>query len=128
MEKDFEIFRGAIEAAQNHLDRAQEGRDLLAKGRPLSEMTTKPMGLSDEQTVKRRENFVEWLQELNDDELRFTFQNTMRQLHRRWDDPDKGTSELELRRLLYEDEFRSRNIKPPTELDKKSTSAEEKPK
>ncbi len=76
-------------------------------------MTTPLVGLTDEQTRARRESYVRWLGELDDDQLRFVYANTIHLLRHRQEEPDKGTSELELRRIFFEDEFRKRSLEVP---------------
>lgn len=113
MTEDSEILLGSVKAAENNLARSREGRQLLADGRSLAEMTTPLTGLSDEQTRKRREDYVTWLQGLSEDKLRFVTRATRNLLEHRWQDPDKGTSELELRRIFHEDEFKRRGLDIP---------------
>ena len=108
-----ETFRKIIETAENHKKRAAEGRRLLEQGRPLSEMDTEPIGLSIEETVARRQGFVNNLKNMKDDLLSWVFGNTMYQLHRRYEDEDKGTSELEWQVNAFKDEFTSRGLDVP---------------
>ena len=113
MTEDNEILLDSVKAAENHLVRSKEGRRLLADGRSLAEMTTPLTGLSDEQTRKRRRDYVPWLQGLSEDQLRLVFRNTRHLLKHRYQNPDKGTSELELRRIFHEDEFKRRELDIP---------------
>ncbi|PIS08974.1 hypothetical protein COT75_03870 [Candidatus Beckwithbacteria bacterium CG10_big_fil_rev_8_21_14_0_10_34_10] len=121
MTEDNEILRGSIETAMNHLARSKEGRKLLEDGRSLAEMTTPLTGLTNEQTIKRREDYINWLKGIGEDQLYFVFQNTMALLQQRWEHPDKGTSELELRRIFFEDEFERRGLKMPDLINQNKT-------
>ena len=102
-----------IRTAQNHNERAAEGRRLLSEGRPLSEMRTEITGLSGEQNHQRREDFITLLKGKDIKDLNWMFGNTMYQLHRRYEHPDKGTSELEWKRLIFLDEYARRGVEPP---------------
>ena len=110
MGEDRDISRCSVEVARNHLERSEEGRKLLRDGRSLNEMTTPLAGLTDKQTRERKGDFVKRMKKMDADQLYSEFQDTMHSLQHRWTDPSKGTSELELRRILFEDEFGRRGI------------------
>lgn len=58
-----------LKSAKSHLQRAREGRDLLKKGRPLSEMTTPIEGPSDEYLLSKRKIFIDGLQDKDKESL-----------------------------------------------------------
>lgn len=99
---------------KNHMQRAQEGRTLLEQGRTLSEMQTAPIGLTPGETVTRRQQYLDFIRELDDQKLAWVYKNVIFQLSRRYDDKDKGTSELEWQRIVFEDEFNNRHIDIPS--------------
>ena len=108
-----ETFRKIIKTAENHIERAAKGKKLLAEGRTLSEMDIEITGLTIEETIARRQEFIDKLKSMQDDLLTWTFGNTTYQLHRRHEDEDKGTSELEWQVNAFKDEFSSRKLQIP---------------
>lgn len=102
-----------INIVKNHVARAEEGRRLISEGRSLSEMTTDPIGLTAEETVKRRQGYLDLIGEVDDSRLIFIYGNTLYQLERRYEHPDKGTSELEWQRIALENEFGTRDLSIP---------------
>lgn len=108
-----ETFRKIIQGAENHLARVKEGRNLLKNGRSLSEMLTEQIGLTIEEMTQRRKEYLEELERMDNEFLSFVYKNTMYQLHRRYEDEDGGTSELEWRVNAFKDEFRCRKMDVP---------------
>jgi hypothetical protein len=113
MENDGGILKKIILTAQNHLNRAHEGQKLLAEGKPLSEMKIEPTGLNQEEFQKMREESLANFKSMNTERLTRVYGGILFQLDRRWDDPDKGTSELEWKRLIVESIFEERGLEIP---------------
>ncbi len=106
-------FEKLIQIAENHRLRAQEGRSLLSGGQSLGRMTIQPVGLTAQETNVRRQGYVDELSLMPEDKLRQLYANNLHILNRRYDDPDRGTSELEWRRLAMEMEFEKRGLPLP---------------
>lgn len=109
MWKSDEIFRKAIATAKNHKARAEEGKKLLAAGKSLSEMQTPTIGLSPEEANERREEYISFVKGMDTSKLNNLRNNVLNLLDKRYQDPNKGTSELEWQRIVIEDELENRN-------------------
>lgn len=111
MWKNDEIFRKAIETAKNHNARAEEGRKLLNEKRSLSEMKTPLTGLNFDETNERRKEYISFIGGLGNVELNKLRVNVLNLLEKRYQDENKGTSELEWQRIVIEDECVKRKLK-----------------
>lgn len=110
MFEDPELVDGIVKTVQNHLDRAEEGRRLLAEGRSLSEMKTPITGLTHDQTIQRRQAFLESVKEMDDERLLRRHLIAVTMILKRLQEPDVGTSELEWQRIIFEMEIHERGL------------------
>ena len=94
MWKNPEVFRKVIETVRNHIARAQEGKALLEQRRPLDEMVTPITGLSAEETLKRRNGYLSFIQEMDETRLRKHLEMVELQINNALNREEKGTSEL----------------------------------
>ena len=98
MWKNAEIFRKAIETAKNHLARVEEGSKLLKQGRSLDEMTTPITGLSAEETLERRGEYLRYIGEMDISRLRKHLAMVKHQINNALEREEGGTSEHEWQR------------------------------
>lgn len=103
MFKNEAIFTKAVLTAKNHIARAEEGYFLLANGRPLSEMTTPVTGLTFEETLERRNDFIEFINQMDEAGLRKHLDMVEHQIEVALSRPVQGTSELYWQRIVILD-------------------------
>ncbi len=94
MLNDPEIFKGSLLAARNHMLRAEEGRRLGSLNRSLAEMSAPITGLSKEQNLARRNEYLQVIGVMNEMELQAQLEQVERQIEIASRKPDQGTSEL----------------------------------
>jgi hypothetical protein len=104
------LYEDITKVAQNHIDRAEEGHRLLQEGRPLSEMTIEPIGLTNEQLLQRREMYLDFIAKMSTEKLEEHLKAVNYQIQRRLQDPLVGTSELEWQRINIEMLLAERNL------------------
>ena len=98
MWKNKDIFNAALKGAKSHIARAKEGKRLLQKGKPLSEMEEPIVGLSADQNVERRQEYLELINQMNPSQLQERLSLIEQQLEIVLKTERKGTSELEWKR------------------------------
>jgi len=103
MFKNEAIFTKAVMTAKNHIARAEEGSLLLANGRTLSEMTTPITGLTSEETLERRRDFLEFINQMDEAGLRKHLAMIEHQIGVAISRPIQGTSELYWQRITIFD-------------------------
>lgn len=103
MFKNETIFIKAVLGAQNHIARAEEGALLLANGRPLSEMTTPITGMTTEENIERRTDFLEFINQKDEAGLRKLLAMVEHQIEVALSRPLQGTSELYWQRIVILD-------------------------
>ncbi|NCN82619.1 MAG: hypothetical protein GW947_01505 [Candidatus Pacebacteria bacterium] len=100
---ELNTFRNSVLGAKNHRERAREGKKLLGEGRSLSEMKTPPTGMTDGENVERRTEFLSELKQMTEPELRTQLAQLEALIEFRLEQDEKGTSELEWRRIAVLD-------------------------
>lgn len=106
-------------AVKSHLARAREGRRLLASGKTLADMTSPIAGLSHEELIRNREQWIARMKDLDGERLIWVYGNHLLSWERANESPDKGTSELQWRINAMKDEFESRGLSiPDIDVDK----------
>lgn len=80
----------------------------MAQGRPLSEMTTPAIGMTDEENRERRDQFIALINRMTKPELEKRLDQINSQVELRLQKEEKGTSELEWQRIMVGDELESR--------------------
>jgi len=103
MFKSEAIFTKAVLGAQNHIARAEEGSLLLANGRSLSEISTPITGLTSEETLERRNDFLEFINQMDEAGLRKHLAMIEHQIDVAISRPIQGTSELYWQRIVILD-------------------------
>ena len=103
MFKNEAIFNKAVLTAKNHIARAEEGSLLLAKGRSLSEMTTPITGPTSEETLERRNDFLEFINQMDEAGLRKHLSIIEHQIDVVLSRPIQGTSEFYWQRIVILD-------------------------
>ncbi len=103
MFKNEAIFTKAVLTAKNHIARSEEGFKLLSEGRSLSEMTTPITGLTSDETLERRTDYLEFIGQMNNEDLRKQLSTVEHQINVALGRPIQGTSELYWQRIVILD-------------------------
>ena len=100
MNKDNDIYRKTVLAAQNHITRAQEGIKLLSLGKSLKEMKTPIIGLETDDLIINRNKKIQTFEHLTVDNLKARLQQIEERIEKANNRDEKGTSELYWERLI----------------------------
>lgn len=103
MFKNEAIFTKAVLTAKNHIARAEEGSLLLASGRSLAEMTTPITGPTSDETLERRCQYLDFINQMDEAVLRKHLAMIEHQIDVALGRPIQGTSELYWQRIVILD-------------------------
>ncbi len=96
---------GIVRAYKSHVERSREGRELLKRGVPLSEMKTPIEGATPGQLTASRQTYLDRLEGMSHEQLKTHLGKVEKQIGRLLDTDLVGTSELEWRRNVIKARF-----------------------